>query len=44
LDRETLDSGPLKQDGGFKWMDKIFDGKLDGLLAEMNEAVWEQLA
>ncbi|WP_077731546.1 type I restriction-modification system endonuclease [Methylocaldum sp. 14B] len=40
LDRETLDSGPLKRDGGFKTANKIFDGQLEELLAEMNEAVW----
>ena len=44
LDRETLDSGSLKSEGGFKRIDKIFDGQLDSLLAEFNECLWENRA
>jgi type I restriction enzyme R subunit len=44
LDRETLDSGPLKREGGFKTADKIFEGKLGELLAEINETLWFESA
>jgi type I restriction enzyme R subunit len=44
LDRETLDTGALQKDGGFKRIDKIFDGELDTLLAEFNETLWEKKA
>jgi type I restriction enzyme R subunit len=44
LDRETLDTGALQKDGGFKRIDKIFDGGLDSLLAELNESLWAKQA
>ena len=44
LDWETLDTGTLKKDGGFKRTDKIFDGGLDSLLAELNESLWAKQA
>lgn len=44
LDRETLDTGPMKAEGGARRLDRIFDGQLDPLLAEMNEALWEKQA
>lgn len=44
LDREVLDSGPLAEEGGFRRIDRFFDGHLQELLAELNEAVWAQPA
>ena len=44
LDRETLDTGALQKDGGFKRIDKIFDGGLDSLLGELNESLWAKQA
>ncbi|HID4139405.1 TPA: type I restriction-modification enzyme R subunit C-terminal domain-containing protein, partial [Escherichia coli] len=44
LDREVLDSGPLAEEGGFGRIDRFFDGHLQELLAELNEAVWAQQA
>jgi type I restriction enzyme R subunit len=44
LDRETLDNGTLQKDGGFKRLDKIFEGQLEFLLGEFNEALWEKQA
>lgn len=44
LDREVLDSGPLAEEGGFGRIDRFFDGQLQELLAELNEAVWAREA
>lgn len=41
VDRDTLDSGQFKIDaGGFNRLNKVFDGKLEVLLAEFNEEIW----
>ncbi|MEB0106041.1 type I restriction-modification system endonuclease [Pseudomonas sp. MH9.3] len=44
LDRDVLDTGPLAEEGGFGRIDRFFDGHLQELLAELNEAVWAQQA
>jgi type I restriction enzyme, R subunit len=44
LDKKTVNSGILQKDGGFKRIDKIFDGELDALLAELNETLWQKQA
>jgi hypothetical protein len=36
----TLDQGRLKTDGGFVRLNKIIDGKLEGLLGEQADEVW----
>lgn len=40
LDRETIDQGALSRHGGFRRIDKDFNGGLTEVLAELNEAVW----
>jgi type I restriction enzyme, R subunit len=40
LDRETIDQGGLSAQGGFRRIDKDFNGGLTEVLAELNEAVW----
>jgi type I restriction enzyme, R subunit len=40
LDRETIDQGGLSSQGGFRRIDKDFNGGLTEVLAELNEAVW----
>jgi type I restriction enzyme, R subunit len=40
LDRETIDQGALSNQGGFRRIDKDFNGGLTEVLAELNEAVW----
>lgn len=41
VDRESIDSGQFKIDaGGFDRMNKIFDGKLETVLADIQEEVW----
>ena len=42
VDREALDQGEFKSQGGFQRIDKVFQGKLEGLLLEINSAIWEE--
>jgi len=44
VDREALDRGHFKTHGGFKRLNKVFDGKLDDLLKEMQETIWADSA
>jgi type I restriction enzyme, R subunit len=42
LDRDALDQEePFKGEGGARRLDKVFDGQLDALLAELQTALWE---
>lgn len=41
LDRDTIDQGALSNQGGFRRIDKDFNGGLTDVLAELNEAVWQ---
>lgn len=40
VDRESLDEEPFKADGGFRVLNKRFDGKLEAVLADLSEEVW----
>jgi type I restriction enzyme R subunit len=40
VDRAALDQEPFKADGGFRLLNKRFDGKLETLLADISEEVW----
>jgi type I restriction enzyme R subunit len=40
VDRDSLDKGQFKADGGFARLNKVFDGKLDSLLGELADEVW----
>ena len=40
VDRQALDSGAFQRDGGFKRIDRVFDGKLEDLLGELRGAIW----
>lgn len=42
VDREAMDRGEFKQKGGFKRINKVFGGKLEQILVEINDALWEQ--
>jgi len=45
VDREALDSGVFKvEGGGFKRIDKIFNGQLVTILGELNDALWAMQA
>jgi type I restriction enzyme, R subunit len=34
----------LKADGGFHRLDKVFDGRLEALLGDINDELWRQSA
>ena len=44
VDVESLDKGAFKIDGGFARANKIFDGKIEDILHEINELIWQQTA
>jgi type I restriction enzyme, R subunit len=41
VDRESLDRGQFKSQGGFARLNKVFDGKLEGVLGELADEVWK---
>ncbi|MGL6281455.1 MAG: type I restriction-modification enzyme R subunit C-terminal domain-containing protein, partial [Microcoleaceae cyanobacterium] len=42
VDQEALNNGLFKiEGGGFKRLDKVFDGKLAAILDQINEAIWQ---
>lgn len=43
VDASSLDEDPFKGQGGFRRIDKQFDGKLDALLADIREEVWRDV-
>jgi type I restriction enzyme R subunit len=40
VDREALSRGAFKRDGGFRRLNKVFDGKLEELLGTLHEELW----
>lgn len=40
VDREALDAGQFKQQGGFERLNKIFKGGLNQILQQIGEAIW----
>lgn len=44
VDREALDQEPFRDDGGFRRLNKIFDGRLETVLSELNEELWKGAA
>lgn len=42
VDREALDEGAFKTQGGFKRINKVFDGRLEAILADINESLWQK--
>jgi type I restriction enzyme R subunit len=44
VDATSLDEDPFRGQGGFRRIDKQFDGKLETLLADIREEVWRQEA
>ncbi|MCB9779937.1 MAG: type I restriction-modification system endonuclease [Alphaproteobacteria bacterium] len=43
VDREALDRGQFKAQGGFDRLNKVFGGHLEDVLGEISEAVWEDV-
>jgi type I restriction enzyme R subunit len=44
LDREALDKGQFATDGGFDRFNKVFGGKLEVILGDLRESIWESEA
>lgn len=44
LQKEDLDKPPFKEEGGFKRLDKIFEGQLENLLDQLNENLYSETA
>jgi type I restriction enzyme R subunit len=44
VDRDALDHGEFKRQGGFARLNKVFDGKLEQVLGDLSEALWEDTA
>jgi len=42
VDREALDQDPFRSEGGYTRLNKVFDGKLENLLADINEEMWKR--
>jgi len=42
VDREALNQGQFRRDGGFDRLNKIFDGQLEALLGDFAQAVWDE--
>lgn len=41
VDREALDQGQFRTEGGFQRLDKVFEGRLADVLAELHEELWK---
>ncbi len=41
VDREAMDSGAFATQGGFRHLDKTFDGKLEEVLGDLGDAMWK---
>ena len=40
VDLEALDHGNFQRDGGFKRLNRDFDGQLEQILGDINEEMW----
>lgn len=40
LDEQSINEGPLREQGGFRRLNQLFEGQLNELLADMSEAIW----
>lgn len=44
VDREALDEEPFRDDGGFRRLNRIFNGQLETILSDFNEELWRESA
>ena len=42
VDREALDAGAFASQGGFRHLDKTFEGKLEQVLGDLRDAMWKE--
>lgn len=43
VDKEAFNTGEFKAQGGFNRIDKVFQGKLETILIEINDALWQDV-
>ncbi|HEY9299581.1 MAG TPA: type I restriction-modification enzyme R subunit C-terminal domain-containing protein, partial [Phormidium sp.] len=43
VDREAFERGQFKAQGGFERINKAFDGRLEEILVEINESLWQNI-
>jgi type I restriction enzyme R subunit len=43
VDREALDRGEFRNQGGFARLNKVFDGKLEQLLSTLHDELWKDV-
>lgn len=41
VDRDALDSGAFKTEGGFKRINKIFNGQIETILTDLHDRLWQ---
>jgi type I restriction enzyme R subunit len=44
VDRASIDEEPFRSDGGFQRLNRVFNGKLESLLGDINEEMWKKAA
>lgn len=44
VDREALEHGQFKAEGGYARLDKVFEGRLEQVLGDFNDALWSDAA
>jgi type I restriction enzyme R subunit len=44
VDRPAIDEEPFSKDGGFQRLNKVFGGKLEVILGDINEELWKKAA
>lgn len=44
FDRAALDEEPFSKDGGFQRLNKVFNGKLEAVLSDINDELWKRVA
>lgn len=44
VDRAAIDEEPFVKDGGFQRLNRIFDGKLEAVLSDINSELWKTAA
>lgn len=44
VDRDAFDRPPFDEHGGFRRLNKVFDGRLEGIISDINEELWRKSA
>lgn len=44
VDRDAFDRPPFDEHGGFQRLNKVFDGKLEAIISDINEELWRKSA